>query len=355
MEKMSQTIKEKTIKTGAGPRVTKIFGAALLSTAAIYVLIDKIRFQRSAMAALSEAYLRVTGRRDRYLTKEKAEAFMEGRGKKRLKAPYAPSPVILKDPRLTFETGELPKLIYTPDEPAEATVLFLHGGAFVSEMTRHHELFVAALGRELKARVIAPAYPLAPEHTFDDAVREVLELYREIQKEAKGSGPFVLMGDSAGASLAAGLCVEIGEGRYAQSDPALTLPDRLILISPALDLTLSNPEDDKLEAKDPMLAGIGVRVMAKRWAGTEDPASPECSPLFAGPSVFKGTEVTLFAGTREILYPDIVAFTEHLKEAGIPVRLHIGRDLNHDYPLFPIPEALEAMNQIREAVFNARS
>ena len=56
--------------------------------------------------------------------------------------------------------------------------------------------------------------------------------------------------------------------------------------------------------------------------------------------------VTIFVGTREILYPDILAFYEKLKEKNIKTELFVGEGLNHVYPLFPIPEADSAISNI---------
>ena len=101
-------------------------------------------------------------------------------------------------------------------------------------------------------------------------------------------------------------------------------PEHLILICPWLDATLSNPDIKRYAKHDPTLSPKGLRRMGKAWAGPYT--------------------------TRELLYPDVVKFSELLQEAGAETTLHVGNGLNHNYPLYDILEAGEAMRQICEAI-----
>ena len=60
--------------------------------------------------------------------------------------------------------------------------------------------------------------------------------------------------------------------------------------------------------------------------------------------------VTLFTGTRELLYPDLCLLNEALIRAGVPVDFHVGTGLNHEYPLMPLPEARRAVRQIESRI-----
>jgi len=54
---------------------------------------------------------------------------------------------------------------------------------------------------------------------------------------------------------------------------------------------------------------------------------------------------TVFVGTEEILYPDITKFFGMIDEDPSN-ELIIGEEMNHVYPLFPIPEAKPAVDKI---------
>ena len=87
---------------------------------------------------------------------------------------------------------------------------------------------------------------------------------------------------------------------------------------------------------------------AKSWAGDADLSDWKVSPLYG--EMKNLPEVLLFSGTRELLYPDIALLAEKLREANVNTEFEIGKNLNHVYPAFPIPEANVAISKIVEFV-----
>ena len=81
------------------------------------------------------------------------------------------------------------------------------------------------------------------------------------------------MGDSAGGGLALGLA-------EALRDEGDTLPEELILISPWVDLTMSNPDMKDYVKHDPMLGIDGLRRMGEVWANGLELTDPKVSPIF---------------------------------------------------------------------------
>ena len=334
-------------KIDMGPAGRRVLGralAVLFVLIAIYCLAARFRYDRSVKATLIEDYFRVTKSWSRiYESEEAALSYMAECAAERAETPYTPLKTTVRDSHCTFnESGTMPLLRYSSGGTCRAVVLFVHGGAFVKEMSRHHERFIRRLGRKMKGDIIAPVYPLAPEHTASDVTEPLVALYEELQGEAARIGvPLMVIGDSAGGTIAANLMTAL-------SERGIALPDELVLISPAIDMTLSNPAIKDYEAADPMLALPGLKVMGETWLGEADPRSSAVNPMAADPSVFAGTDVTLYTGTREIFFPDIELFAERLKDAGVSITLHVGEDLNHDYPLFPIREGKRAIREISE-------
>ena len=122
------------------------------------------------------------------------------------------------------------------------------------------------------------------------------------------------------------------------------LPEGLILLSPWVDVSMDNPEAADLVSVEPLLHLDLMRVHGRWWAGALDVHDPRVSPLYGD---MRGLPpVTLYCGTRELLCPDIRLCRDRLEAAGVEVALHIGRGLNHDYPLMPIPEAEAAFRGI---------
>lgn len=82
---------------------------------------------------------------------------------------------------------------------ATPVVIYLHGGGFVIGGLHSHDDVCAEIRHRSGLTVVAVDYRLSPEHphpaAFDDACAVI--------RECGGQGPVVLVGDSAGANLAA--------------------------------------------------------------------------------------------------------------------------------------------------------
>lgn len=211
-------------------------------------------------------------------------------------------------------------------------VVYLHGGSFFREISWWHWRFIARLVTA-GHRVEVPIYPLAPRYTYRDAHPYLLAVYREVVGECD-PGRVVLAGDSAGGTLALVLA-------QALPDAGLPTPARLILLSPCLDMRLSNPEIDRVQPLDPWLARPGLLETARAWAGGDDLGLPALSPINGPLAALPATD--LFVGTHDILYPDARLFAER---AGDTVRFIGSPGAFHVYPLAPVPEARPAVRMI---------
>lgn len=226
-----------------------------------------------------------------------------------------------------------------PEGACENTIVYLHGGAYISEITVFHINYCKKLGERLGQRVLVPLYSLAPENTYEHTFSCLAELYGELRRQ--NGIKITLMGDSAGGGLAAAFCMYLGE-------IGLEQPDNLILLSPWLDVSMSGDGYDELEAVDPMLSRLGLIEAGKAWAGELSLKDYKVSPMYGDVSMLKN--VTMFAGTRELFYPDLVSFYGKLADAGVKCELYIGREMNHVFAIFPIPEAECAFKIISEKI-----
>ena len=254
------------------------------------------------------------------------------------------------------ETYEIPKMIYhtkvesrdlfgcqmvifNEGEDIERLVIYLHGGIYVNEIKLPHITFCDKLAKKINATVFAPIYPLAPNHTYEETYQIVENLYRDLLKMNK---PIIIMGDSAGGGLSAAFAEYLMVKDLPQ-------PENLILISPWLDVSMSG-DYDEVEF-DPMLGVDGLREMGETWAAGLDSKDYKVSPLFGE---VKGlAKTTLFVGTHEIFYPDVVKFYNKLKENGVDAELNVGEGMNHVYAIYPlVPESKEAFKHIVETILD---
>lgn len=230
-------------------------------------------------------------------------------------------------------------VIFNDNKNTDYSVIYLHGGIYVNEIRLPHISFCDKLAKKINGTVIAPIYPLAPNHTYEETYEIIEKLYDCLLKMDK---PVIIMGDSAGGGLSAAFCENLAVKDLPQ-------PKNLILISPWVDVSMSGNYDD-VEC-DPMLGIDGLREMGETWAGDIDPKDYKVSPLFG--DVSKLPKTTLFVGTHEIFYSDVVEFYNKLEDNNVDAEINIGEKMNHVYPIYPlVPESKKAFKRIVEVILD---
>lgn len=315
-------------------KTLKLFGMILSVILVILIglaLFSKIHYGRSLRATIAEYYLKFT---IQHISGEQMQARLLER-KQTPEIPYIYSENIeIKGGVRKFDFDGMQVLEFNPEGSAK-TILYLHGGSYLHDPDPHHFKFLKKLIDQSDARVIFPVYPKAPWHDYAKTYDLITKLYQDISKDSD----IIIMGDSAGGGLSLGIAQYF-------ATLGLKAPSSIIVLSPWVDLTMENPQIKEFEKVDPWLRQASSIPIAKSWANGTDVRDYRLSPTFG---TLEGLQnVTIFVGTREILYPDIIAFSEKLKAKNIKMNLFIGEGLNHVYPLFPIPEADEAISSIIE-------
>lgn len=225
----------------------------------------------------------------------------------------------------------------------DARVLYFHGGGFVDELRRPHWALVRELVVRARARVVVPAYILAPRGTADRTVPVAADLLSGLI-ESGGGGGTVLLGDSSGAGPALAAAQRL-------RDRTRTQPSRIVLVTPWLDVTMSHPDQVAVGADDPRSARSGLLEAGRLYAGTLPAEDPRVSPLrgtFAGLA-----PLTVFTGTRDVLAPDGRELVRRARAAGVEVEFHEAVGLPEGYPLLPVPEGRAARDRVVELVRSA--
>lgn len=213
--------------------------------------------------------------------------------------------------------------------------VYLHGGAYTSEITPQHWALISALA-DAGVQVEVPLYGLTPQHTHRDAYPLVIDVYRHLLERLPATA-VTLAGDSAGAGLALGVALELPAS-------ALPQPRRILLISPWLDLTLSHPAVQAAAPHDSWLSPAGLIEMGHAWAGGDDPADPRLSPINGALTGL--APVSVYIGTRDLFYPDVCRLRERATAVGAPLDVTVCAGAVHVYPLTPTPEGRAAAMRI---------
>jgi acetyl esterase/lipase len=220
--------------------------------------------------------------------------------------------------------------------PVDRRAVYLHGGAWVHEISPWHWRLIAELATAAEVEITVPIYPLVPVGTAGEVVPAVADLAEALVADP-GGDRVSLLGDSAGGTIALAAAMLLRD----RGGPS---PAEIVLIAPSLDLRFTDPLIPVIQAKDPWLAVPGPRAAAERWRGDLPLTHPLVSPMFGALDGLG--RITLFTGTHDITNADAHALARQALQAGHPLVLQERANLLHDYPLHPIPEGAEARRMI---------
>jgi acetyl esterase/lipase len=249
-------------------------------------------------------------------------------------------PLVSKHIYNNFHVSEfeiLSKLVVTVQPKTNVSnlhVLFFHGGAYLLEGNSMHWKIVETVVKQANCKVSYIDYPLAPENTYKNTFEMVQHAFDRLAK-VNPNDKFIFMGDSAGG----GLALAFAQKLVKEHAPVQSVKN--ILFSPWLDLSMKNPKIRKLEVFDKLLPLQGLIEAGRKYAGGDDVSNYLLSPINGN---FQGLGKTLvFYGTHELLYPDCKLLeqkTNHLAN----FTFHEFPEMQHDWVIFPIPEATEALD-----------
>ncbi|MCB1394782.1 MAG: alpha/beta hydrolase [Rhodobacter sp.] len=203
---------------------------------------------------------------------------------------------------------------YTPTAPrAGVTALYFHGGGFVVGGLHSHDSICAELAEGAQVVLIAVDYRLAPEHKHPAAYDDCVAVAGAV------AGPKVLLGDSAGANLAAAV--------------SATRPGIVgqVLIYGSFGDDLSLPSFTR-HAFAPMLTRADIEFYGMvRYEGSVRPSGD----VTATPMVLEDFSIlpptALFSAEADPVASDSVEYAARLAEAGVEVELTEEPGLVHGY------------------------
>ncbi len=215
------------------------------------------------------------------------------------------------------QIGGVRCLHFSPSRRPRGTILHLHGGAFRIGCPEQIAPFALALAQACAVTVICPAYRLAPEHPFPAGLNDGLAVLRPLAEGA--TGPLILSGDSAGGGLAASLAALAHRAGIPLAG--------LALLSPWLDLTVTDPAYTTNAATDPLFSAEAAREAATLYLQGHPPSDPLASPLLGEVSGYPPTYLNV--GTGEVLAGDARALRDRLEQEGVPVAFHAVDGMEH--------------------------
>lgn len=218
---------------------------------------------------------------------------------------------------------------YQPDaEPPEGgwpTMLYLHGGGWDLGNLDTHDWFAHALAGRIRLAIVAVEYRLAPDHPYPAPLHDCQKAWAALRNgsvDARFSRTQLMVaGDSAGGTLAAGLCRALH--RTGQPQPLGQL-----LVYPVLTARQHLPSM-QVHAEAPMMTVAGLIQSLHGFLPNEADRNDPCAmPLETDD--FAGLAPVLVLSARiDPLCDHGIAYAAALTAHGVPAEVWIGEGMVH--------------------------
>lgn len=220
-------------------------------------------------------------------------------------------------------------------------IILFHGGGYIFEILAFHWALARKLINRTSCRLTVVDYPLSPEHTYKETYRMIQNAYDYLANRYPDD-LLILMGDSAGGGLVLGLTHKLIEENHPKP------PTGNILISPALDLTLSNPGYKDLEELDLLLSLKFLNNCASVFSGGDDLSHYLLSPIKG--NFENHPETLVIFGTHELFRADCLELESITGKINAPFTYIPFEGMPHDFVIMPLPESDRAISRISDFI-----
>lgn len=216
------------------------------------------------------------------------------------------------------------------NENSNNTLIYLHGGGWVSGSLNTHSNICYKLSKELNTCVISLDYPLAPENKFPIALNEIDLVCEKIMENYKNVS---IMGDSAGANLAFAVAIKNKKLKFKE----------VILAYPATQTDYTSNTKYKSVLKNSgktFLTKESLRDYLSMYLRNDKDYKNPYVNLLKNNWLFGFPKTTIITGTLDPLHDEGIALKEKLERFLVPVR-HLDIDgaphafltnnINHKY------------------------
>ncbi|AKS66394.1 esterase [Staphylococcus schleiferi] len=297
--------------------------------------------KRNVMSNLMGRYLSHQ-RHIKFKTQDEVDAYLEKRRQLNKEKHKQPEQINVKSNLVKDMFDDMQVFRFNFGHHIKNKILYIYGGTFVLQPSVFHWRFMDKLAYETLHEVVLPIYPKAPEYTYRETHQAIEQAYRRLLKETDADN-IVIMGDASGGNMALSFVQKLME------QDELPLPRQLYLISPWLDLSLSNPDiTEQVQKKDPIQNVFSLQSVAKVWVDDLERKNPRVSPMYG--SVRGLPPVYMFGGTSEIFYPDMRKLADYFEAEQQPIHFYEYKDMVTAFPLYPIVESRKVLKQIRKTI-----
>lgn len=250
--------------------------------------------------------------------------------------------------RSVFEKGGMCFYITPKNKTVKEYFVFLHGGGFISQISHDEWRFVFDTVERTGYGAVVPIYPLAPDHTAEEAVDMLAGAYEKLC-EKEETDRIVILGNSAGGCLALSMTIQLWKN-------GIRRPDKLILCSPVLDTEFSDRNLER-EMSDRRRFAYGYyftpevkRFLRRYWVRESEGQVDITSPIYSDLTDICD-ELAIFTVDDDMLNCYARRLYDNVKRLSMRVNFYQYYSVVHDYFEHPyIPECKSIMKKIVDSI-----
>ncbi len=229
-----------------------------------------------------------------------------------------PENVITSDTVIKNRTGDnIQTRIYKCQKPSLKTLLYVHGGGWVTCDIDTHDTFCKYLTHYAGINVVSINYRLAPENRFPAALEDVEDALYWIKNEKEElvtDENFIgVGGDSAGGNLSAAISLKL---RDIKKEDFLSLQ---LLIYPAVSGNTSSETYQKYGSSPYRLKKETMEWFWLKYIPNKEVESPEYIEPIKANNFISLPSAIIFTAEHDVLTYDTEEYVEKLKNSNIKV------------------------------------
>ncbi|MGB1032041.1 MAG: alpha/beta hydrolase [Flavobacteriales bacterium] len=219
-------------------------------------------------------------------------------------------------------------------------LFFIHGGAFAFGSAKTHRPAACFLSKRVHSTVYLPQYRTTPEYNYPIPLEDCIKAWKGVV-EKHPDEEIYLIGDSAGGNLSAALTMFC-------RDNGLKLPNKLVLLSPWLDLNEDSASCQINAHEESIFDKEDLMVYSSHYLAGRSPKDPLISPLRGEVKSFPKTMIQV--AKNELLYHDSINFEQKLRDAEVETVLDEEDALFHSWQLVPdyLPAAKKSLEKVAQ-------
>ncbi len=224
----------------------------------------------------------------------------------------------------TFDNDKITIYVFTPYNPTNACMLYLHGGGFCYESIPGQYDFCREYAKRLNCTCVYVIYRLAPKHPYPIPMQDCLSAYKWIIDNANtlkiDPNKIIVAGDSAGGLLTVDTCRLVKQNN-------LPKPCFAVLIYPVLDRTMQTQSNTQYTDTPVWNANKSLKMWHYLLHGQKYISPAELKDLdFMPPSYIETAEF-------DCLRDEGIEFANRLNKQNIPTTLYNTKGTMHGYDI----------------------